>query len=115
MDEDKELRVDLGSKEEILQSLNFSRQKSEKDVREMITQKEICDEIRNMVFNTINCSHQQVEAQCKIIKELKEENRRLKSKLTTIKQEFKKELQKGQGDERALYRQIGEQQKVTIF
>jgi len=107
---DKNL-ITLDNREELLQSLNFSRQKSEKDVKLLISQNPICHDIRNMIFNTINCSQQQVEAQKLTIIELKEENTKLKISLKQSKSELKKELQQGKSKERELYQQIGDQQK----
>ena len=103
--------ISIDNRDDILQSLNFSRQKSEKDIKQMISQRDICHDIRNMIFNTINVSHQQVDAQKKMISELKNENKLLKKKV----KDMKKEVHKCQSNERGLCVQINDQQKVVYF
>jgi uncharacterized NAD(P)/FAD-binding protein YdhS len=105
----QELSLENG--EEVLKSLNLSRKKSEKDVRKLIAENELCHNIRNLIINTINCSKQQIEAQKLIIDQLRDQNDQFKKALEHSKQEQSRSSKM----EKALYGQIQDQQIVKNF
>ena len=107
----------VSSKHEVLETLNFSRQRSEKKMTELIKQHEICKDIREMIFNTITCSQRQVQMQKQILFDLTQENQHLRGQVLRMREDFKeiqKFKKKKKGEDRKLYLQIEDQQKVRF-
>ena len=103
------------SRDSKLFELNFSRQKSENQTRDLIEQQSFCQEIRGVILGTLACSQRQIEEQKIMIVDLTKDNHtlgeinaRLKMELMRLKKKFTKQ-------EKKLYAQIKEQQSVRHF
>ena len=58
-------------KGERLEALNLHRKVSEKSVKKVIKDDNICHEIKGLIYSTINISREQISAQNEVISELR--------------------------------------------
>lgn len=103
------------SAESILKKLNLTRSKSEKEMNQMITQHNVCREIREMIVNTFDLSKKQLDAQKYIIEELSLENKTIKKENSRLKNEIKKTKKTLKKKENLFFSQIKNQQEVIKF
>lgn len=60
-------------KKELLSNLNMNRKVSEKNVKKVIKEDNICNEIKGLIYSTINISREQINTQNDVIYELRKE------------------------------------------
>lgn len=96
-------------------SLVLSRQQSEQEIKNLIDQRDICLEIRNVVLGTLACTKKEIQEQKDIIFELRDHNKSLKEINDRLKDDLKIAKKNYAKKEKVLYTQIQEQQKVNFF
>lgn len=66
-------------KHELIETLNLNRKVSEKSVKKVIKEDNICHEIKGLIYSTINISREQISAQNEVIGDLRQENDQLRA------------------------------------
>ena len=88
----------LGSsskKHELIETLNLNRKVSEKSVKKVMKEDNICQEIKGLIYSTINISREQISAQNEVINDLRLENDQLKALNESLHKQLERNRQLG--------------------
>lgn len=80
-------------KHELIETLNLNRKVSEKSVKKIIKEDNICSEIKGLIYSTINISREQIGAQNEVIHELRVENDQLRSASESLQKQLDRNRQ----------------------
>lgn len=76
--------------QKILESLNLNRKVSEKNVKKFIKEDNICNEIKGLIYSTINISREQINTQNDVIFELREELSSIQGENQTLRRQIER-------------------------